>query len=126
MNIYHLLLVGFGGFLGSVSRYVTVKAIDSRLNTAFPFGTLTVNIVGSFILGLVFMLATRKAGMTEQARLFLGVGFCGGFTTFSAFALENFTLFEQKMAGISLVYIVVSVVVGILALAAGIWTSRFF
>lgn len=126
MNFYHLLLVGFGGFLGSVSRYVTVKAIDSRLNAAFPFGTLTVNVVGSFILGLVFMLATRKLGMTEQTRLFLGVGFCGGFTTFSAFALENFTLIEQKMAGMSLVYIVVSVVVGILALAAGVWTSRFF
>lgn len=126
MNFYNLLLVGIGGFLGSITRYVTVKAIDSKLGNAIPLGTLTVNILGSFILGLVFMLAARKVGITEQAKLFLGVGFCGGFTTFSAFALENFNLFEQKMVGISLVYIVVSVVVGILALAAGIWTSRFF
>jgi CrcB protein len=99
--------------------------VDNKLNALFPYGTLTVNVVGSFLLGLIYMLALRKAGISENARLFLGVGFCGGFTTFSAFALENFSLMEQKLASISLLYICISVVMGILALAAGIWASRF-
>jgi CrcB protein len=126
MNLYNLLLVGVGGFLGSVSRYITIKTIDDKVNAIFPYGTLVVNVIGSFLLGIIYMLATRKAGMTDGLRLFFGVGFCGGFTTFSAFVLENFTMLEQKMVGASLVHIIVSVVSGILALAAGIWVSRFF
>ena len=125
MTAYKLLIIGLGGFLGSIFRYVTVRLVDAKLNALFPYGTLTVNIVGSFLLGIIYMLALRKAGLTENGRLFLGVGFCGGFTTFSAFALENFSLIQQKLLGISVVYISVSVVAGILALAAGVWVSRF-
>ena len=125
MNLYTLLIVGFGGFAGSTLRFLTVRLVDSRLNALFPFGTLTVNIIGSFILGIIYMLATRQAGISENARLFLAVGFCGGFTTFSAFALENFNLIEQKLISTSLLYILISVVLGILSLAAGIWASRF-
>ena len=125
MTGYKLLIIGLGGFLGSTLRYVTVRLVDSKLNALFPYGTLTVNIVGSFLLGLIYMLALRKVGLTENTRLFLGVGFCGGFTTFSAFVLENFSLMQQKLLGTSLLYISVSVVAGILALAAGVWVSRF-
>jgi len=125
MSVYKLLIVGFGGFIGSVARYLAVKLVDGKLNPLFPYGTLTVNIVGSFLLGLIYMLALRKAGLSENGRLFLGVGFCGGFTTFSAFALENFNLIEQKFFGTSLLYVSISVVVSILALAAGVWISRF-
>lgn len=125
MNLYTLLIVGLGGFVGSTLRFLTVRLVDSKLNVLFPFGTLTVNIVGSFLLGIIYMLATRQAGISENTRLFLAVGFCGGFTTFSAFALENFSLIEQKLIGTSLLYILISVVLGILALAAGIWASRF-
>jgi len=125
MSFYKLLIIGFGGFIGSVARYLTVKLIDDKVNSLFPYGTLMVNIVGSFLLGLIYMLALRKAGLTENGRLFLGVGFCGGFTTFSAFALENFNLLQQKFPGTSILYITISVVAGVLALAAGIWTSRF-
>ena len=125
MSVYKLLIIGLGGFLGSILRYVTVRLVDSKLNALFPYGTLTVNIVGSFLLGIIYMLALRKAGLTENGRLFLGVGFCGGFTTFSAFALENFSLMQQKLMGTSVLYISLSVVAGILALAAGVWVSRF-
>ena len=125
MNAYKLLIIGLGGFLGSVARYVTAKFVDDKLSPAFPYGTLTVNILGSFLLGIIYIIALRKAGLTENGRLFLGVGFCGGFTTFSAFALENFSLVQDKLVGTSVLYISLSVVGGILALAAGVWVARF-
>jgi CrcB protein len=125
MNAMKLLMIGAGGAIGSILRYVTIKLVDDKLNSVFPFGTFTVNLVGSFLLGLIYMLVMRKAGLTENGRLFLGVGFCGGFTTFSAFALEIFHLMNQKLVGTSVLYISASVVAGILALAAGIWFSRF-
>lgn len=125
MDFYKVLVVGLGGFLGSIARYVTVKSVDEKLNTVFPYGTLTVNIAGSFFLGVIYALAIRKTGMTENWRLFIGAGFCGGFTTFSAFALENFNLIQQKMVGTSVAYLSISVVSGLLALAAGVWLVRF-
>ena len=125
MNAYKIIIIGLGGFLGSVMRYITVRLVDGKMNTLFPYGTLTVNIIGSFLLGVIYMAALRKAGLSENGKLFLGVGFCGGFTTFSAFALENFNLMQEKFLGTSLLYISLSVVAGILALASGIWVGRF-
>src|SRR6187402_2879506 len=120
-----LLVIGFGGFLGSILRYVVGKSVDGKINASFPWGTFTVNVVGSFIIGFVYMLAMRKVGITENWRLFLGAGFCGGFTTFSAFAWENVSILDQKLIGTSLIYIVSSVVICILAIVAGGWVSRF-
>ena len=114
-----------GGFLGSVARYITVKSVDEKLNAVFPYGTLSVNVIGSFLLGVIYMLALRKAGVTETWHLFLGAGFCGGFTTFSAFALENFMLIQQKFIGTSLIYSSVSLVTGLFALIVGVWIGRF-
>src|SRR6188472_1811736 len=120
MSLYKILIIGLGGFLGSVARYVTAKFVDDKLSPTFPYGTLTVNILGSFLLGLIYVIALRKIGLSENGRLFLGVGFCGGFTTFSAFALENFGLMQEKLVATSVLYISLSVVGGILALAAGV------
>jgi CrcB protein len=124
MDIYKLLAVGLGGTLGSVARYITVRAIDQRLNAVFPFGTLAVNIVGSFILGLVYTVALRKTGMNENWRIFLGAGFCGGFTTFSAFAWENLGLLQQKNFGMAVTYIIGSLFLGIIAVLLGVWAGR--
>lgn len=120
MTITNVLIVGAGGFLGSIARYVTVVSVERRLNTMFPLGTFAVNIVGSFVLGFVLALAMKKTGThLHEWRLFLGTGFCGGFTTFSAFAAENMSLFEQKFPGIALIYITVSVASGMLSVWVG-------
>ena len=120
-----LLVIGFGGFLGTILRYMIGKAIDAKWSTTFPWGTFTINVVGSFIIGFVYMLAMRKIGINENWRLFLGAGFCGGFTTFSAFAWENVNLLDQKLIGTSLVYISASIIISLMAVVAGGWVSRF-
>ena len=125
MTLYKILAVGLGGFLGTVARYAAVKSVDEKINGIFPYGTFAVNILGSLLLGIIYTAALRKAGITEHWRLFLGVGFCGGFTTFSAFAWENFSLIEQKFMGTSAVYALASLGVGLLALMAGVWIGRF-
>ena len=125
MNMVKLLVIGFGGFLGSILRYLVGRSFDGKWNTFLPWGTLSVNLIGSFIIGFVYTLAMRKAGITESWRLFLGAGFCGGFTTFSAFAWENVSLINQKLIGTSLIYISASIILGLLALVAGGWVSRF-
>ncbi len=119
MNIQKLLLVGIGGFFGSAARFALARFVDERASKIIPFGTLTVNIVGCFILGIVYGLLLRKLEFSDTVRLLLGVGFCGGFTTFSAFALENMTFLEQKNFGSSLLYISASVVLGIVAVWGG-------
>ena len=119
MNFYKILLVGIGGFVGSMLRYVSSRSIDEKFNSLVPYGTLTVNIAGSFVLGIIYAWAIRKTGNAENIRLFFGAGFCGGFTTFSAFAFENLNMLEQKLIASSVLYISVSLVLGIVAVFAG-------
>jgi fluoride exporter len=119
MNFYSFLLVGIGGFFGSIARYTASRSIDARLNSIFPYGTLTVNLLGSFVLGFVVALAARKASGGENMKLLLTTGFCGGFTTFSAFALENLNLLAQRNVSTAILYISVSLVLGIVAVYGG-------
>jgi fluoride exporter len=123
MTLSQILFVGFGGFLGSISRFVTVKSVDERFLSNFPYGTITVNLLGSLILGFVYALMARKAGPNHNWMLFLSAGFCGGFTTFSAFALENFNLIHARPVA-SLIYILASVTGGVLAVALGYFTGK--
>jgi CrcB protein len=126
MNFYKFLVVGIGGMLGSLLRFVVSRSVDEKVRSLIPFGTFTVNIVGSFILGLVYALALRKPGLTENWRLFLGAGFCGGFTTFSTFAWENMNLLTQKNFLVSAGYVASSLVLGIFAVFLGVWAGRSF
>lgn len=124
MNFYNVLLVGAGGFLGSIARYLTSRSIDEKLTALFPYGTLTVNVVGSLIVGVLYGWLTRKPEGGESVRLLLGTGFCGGFTTYSAFALESVALWQQKLPGPFAVYTLVTLVLGLLAVAAGILIGK--
>jgi fluoride exporter len=123
MTFIQILAVGAGGMLGSIARYLMTKAIDAKAGTIFPYGTLAVNVIGSFILGIIFAIAARKGGMDENWRLFFGTGVCGGFTTFSAFTMENFNLLQTRPL-IAVIYIAVSLIAGIGAVALGFYAAR--
>ena len=93
MNLGNILLVFLGGGLGAASRYVVTTIVGARFGSAFPYGTLTVNVIGSFIIGLLtFYFLTKNGGVPDNLRLLLVVGFLGGFTTFSSFALDTLNL----------------------------------
>ena len=91
-----ILIVGTGGFIGSILRYLVQYFVEKGMNSSFPLGTLIANVAGSFIIGIVFALAEKGHLLSAEWRIFLAVGFCGGFTTFSAFAYNNFTMIEEQ------------------------------
>jgi fluoride exporter len=125
MNVIHILLVGAGGFIGSIFRYMTVLSIDRKMNAVFPYGTLTVNVVGSFVLGFLMAVFLRKTGSYPMEwKLFLATGFCGGFTTFSSFTAETMHLFGHKFPASALLYIAISVMGGLVAVWAGFSVAR--
>ena len=115
-----LLLVFIGGGLGAVSRFLVTTALSGKLGN-FPLGTLTANLLGSLIMGLVLgILAGRVHIGTEYVRLFVAVGFLGGFTTFSSFSAETLTLIQNGQIFSATVNVVVSVVAGLTACAIGL------
>jgi CrcB protein len=123
------LYVALGGGIGAVLRYQLGRAITHWLGIstadAFPWSTLTVNIIGSCLMGLLFgWVAKTGIGEGEAFRLFIGVGILGGFTTFSAFSLETFHLIERGQTGLAASYAVVSVLAGLAALYCGLLTAR--
>jgi CrcB protein len=109
-------LVALGGGLGAWLRFIAARLIPSA---GFPFATLTVNLLGSFAMGLLVSALVRQGG-NESARLLLGVGVLGGFTTFSAFSLEVVTLAQRGAIGIAALYAGLSLVGGVLGLTAGL------
>lgn len=115
-----VLLVGCGGALGSIARYLLGGAILHRFpNLKFPLGTFTVNIIGCLLIGLLVGLAEKRGILTPEARLFLITGICGGFTTFSAFAQENVFLLRRAETPTALAYVAGSVILGLLATWVG-------
>jgi len=115
----HILLIGTGGFIGSVARYYV-----SRLNLlwdflSIPIGTLLVNIAGCFIIGFLTGISEKSNLLSTDMRLFLMVGFCGGFTTFSSFANENLMLLHTGEILSIILYTSLSVILGFLAVYLG-------
>jgi CrcB protein len=111
------LLVAIGGAIGSVLRYGAGIAVGSVWREAFPLGTLLINIVGSLVMGLfVGLMARLLPGWQNEARLFFAVGVLGGFTTFSSFSLDAIVLVERGALLPAALYVLVSVLGGLLAL----------
>ena len=122
------LHVALGGAIGSVLRYQLGRLLTYWLGpqavTAFPWATLTVNVVGSLFMGMLAGFLARHGHGGEQWRLFIGVGVLGGFTTFSSFSLETMLLIERGQPFQALTYVLVSVLAGLTALYIGLIAMR--
>ncbi len=118
-----LLLVFFGGGVGSILRYIISKNFDSYFQHFF-LGTFLVNSIGCLIIGLVLGVSFKSDYLTQNQILLLSTGFCGGFTTFSTFAFENHSLLKSGDLFHFSIYTISSIVVGVLAVALGLWLSK--
>ncbi|WP_447952319.1 fluoride efflux transporter CrcB [Sphingopyxis chilensis] len=118
-----LFPVMIGGAIGAGARHLAGQAMLARLGPGFPWWTLSINIAGSLLMGLLIGILARSGG-GETTRLFVGVGVLGGFTTFSTFSLEFWTLFERGQIGQASFYVLASVVGAILACGLGIFVMR--
>ena len=120
----NLLIVGAGGFIGSVMRYLVQIYVEKGLVSTFPWGTFIANVAGSFIIGIVYALAEKGSLMNSEWRMFLAVGICGGFNTFSSFAFNNFMMIEERSIGQMLLNVGGSLFFGIMAVYLGIILVR--
>lgn len=114
--IRNFLLVGLGGALGTMLRYGTGLVIGSK---NFPLATLLINVIGSFVIGIVIAYSLRSESFAVNWKLFLATGICGGFTTFSAFSFENLQLLQNGKFAMFALYIAGSLLLGLLAVWAG-------
>ncbi len=120
------LIVFLGGGLGAALRHGVNVSAARTLGTGFPFGTLTVNVVGSLAMGLLVAYFAFKGDAGQHWRLFFTTGLLGGFTTFSAFSLDAVFLYERGQIGLAALYVVASVAVSIAGLFAGLALVRHF
>lgn len=124
----NLLLVGCGGFVGSVLRYLVGHAVHALLrHTAFPYGTLTANVLGCFFIGLLSGLASQHSLLSAQTRLFLFTGVLGGFTTFSTFSFDTFNMLnagDPQTVPWAILHIFAHVLLGLFAVYIGHYLSQ--
>ncbi|NAW51170.1 fluoride efflux transporter CrcB [Elizabethkingia argentiflava] len=114
-----ILLVGFGGGIGSILRYLVSLYFSKSSLGAFPWGTFMVNVLGCFMIGVLLGLFERYQCLNPDFKYLFVTGFCGGFTTFSTFAAESLDLFHSENLLIASIYIAASVFMGLLAVWAG-------
>jgi len=120
------LVVFLGGGIGAAMRHGINLVVARLLGTAFPYGTLLINVTGSLIMGLVAAYFAFKGDASQHWRLFLTTGILGGYTTFSAFSLDAALLYERGEVGLAALYVVASVALSILGLFAGLALVRQF
>lgn len=114
-----LLYIGSGSFLGGIARYLTARVVQNSIASSFPLGTMVVNLAGCFLIGLIFGLSERTNLINQEWRIFLTVGFCGGFTTFSTFANENLNLLRDGNFFHFSLYTGISIFLGLVAVFLG-------
>lgn len=120
--LINLIYVALGGAGGAMLRYLTGLGVGRLFGAGFPLGVITVNIIGSFAMGVLAVMLAKR-GLMQFSPLLM-TGFLGGFTTFSAFSLEAVTLFERGQTSAALSYVLISVIGSILALMLGFWLAR--
>ena len=119
-----ILLVGLGSAGGGILRYLAGRWIHTIIPTSFPIGTMVVNILGCFIIGLVYCIFSKNTTMDSNLQLLLATGFCGGFTTFSSFMHENYAMIENGNFIQVAIYTGLSIILGLLALYFAIYLCK--
>lgn len=122
--IKNILLVGLGGGIGSILRYLSQRMADKIYAIQFPWGTFSVNIIGCFLIGLFWGMSFKSFDTNEHWKLFLMTGLCGGFTTFSAFTLEGIGLIKEQKLALFFLYVAASVLIGLAATYLGMKITR--
>ena len=120
----NILLVAIGGAIGSVGRYLVGLWATRLAGPNFPWGTLTVNVVGAFAIGLLVEMVARCFDASNEMRAFIVTGILGGFTTWSSFTLDTMVLFERGEVGLSALYLLASLLVSFAAIFAGLALGR--
>lgn len=115
-----LFLVGSGGFLGSVCRFLVQEWFVKATGSTFPWGTITANVLGSLIIGIVYAIVDKQGLFSQEIRLLVAVGFCGGFTTFSSFALDKFNMIKLGEFFPLMAYVSLSIILSLLMVWVGI------
>lgn len=123
-TLLHFLVVAAGGAVGASGRHAVNLVMLRLLGGGFPYGTLTANVVGSFLMGALIESLALRFSAPQEVRLFLATGLLGGFTTFSAFSLDAVNLWERGSQGAAALYVGLSVVVSLAALFAGLSVVR--
>ena len=117
--VKYALIIGTGGFIGSVARYLISKIVQEASLSSFPYGTFVVNITGCLLIGLIIGIAEKGTWLSPEWRLFLMVGICGGFTTFSTFAAENLNMMRDGQFFYVIIYTILSLLTGLIAVYFG-------
>lgn len=119
-----LLAIACGGAIGALLRYWAANAVNTRMGTGFPFGTLTVNVLGSLVIGFLYIWLLDRMSSGPALRAFLMIGLLGAFTTFSTFSIETLNLLESGQLARALLNVLVSVTVCVAAAGLGVLTAR--
>ncbi|HEY3369493.1 MAG TPA: fluoride efflux transporter CrcB [Prolixibacteraceae bacterium] len=121
-----ILIIGLGGFIGTVARFLISRYFQMTVSSVFPWGTFIVNIVGCLLIGLIYGISEKGDVLSPDVRLFLTVGICGGFTTFSTFSNDSFLLMRDQEWLRFALYTSLSVFAGLMAVFAGRFMTKLF
>ncbi len=125
-EITKILAVAIGGAVGAVARYLINISPLAGISSKFPFPTFFINITGSFLIGFLFVLFADKFTGSENLRLAVMVGLLGAFTTFSTFELEIFALVRERFLATAFLYLFLSILIGFVGVAGGVWLAKRF
>lgn len=124
LTLTQISVIMLGGALGALMRFLLSEAITEKYGSGFPLGTLSVNVLGSFVVGLLAIVLVEKMALTPLIRLGVFVGFLGAFTTFSTFSMETLNLFDQGLFGRALLNITLSVLMSLFAVWMGVLLGK--